>query len=418
MTESVRYPGTRWLLLLSAAWSYIALQVANLSIAPLLPVVGKDLNLVPAQFGTIMSVYTLSGCVVMLWLGGKVVDKFGPLTGILIGMICAALPMTLMPVLGHSYQGLIWMRIIEGLAAGFAFPPQAVIIASWFGPEQKGMAGGLMGASVTLGSQVGLYGGAIPVENFGLSWQSASFYLSAIAWVGAIFVLIVMSMRLKTPAVAGQKPVENDKGLYWRCLMTPLTFLGIGVVFMISWVFHSMMGLTAGALDSPPPMGAGYTAVQASSMMVGTTLAGVFGPILGGFLLDKVYKGNPKANLLTGFALAIVFCAAMVLPAVLASPSLIFVSLLLVALGFQFVLPLMYVYGSTVYPLPVVAQMVGLWFGVGTFGGVIGQQVCPAVSQAMGSWNWLFILMAAAAFLGFFITLAMVKQKPLTEQVR
>jgi MFS family permease len=417
MTESVRYPGTRWLVLIAAAWSYIALQTANLSIAPLLPVVGKDLGLGPVQFGTIMSVYTFSGCIVMLWLGGKFVDKFGALPGILLGMIFATIPMTLMPVFGHTYQGLIWMRIIEGLSAGFAFPPQAVIFARWFGPEQKGLAGGLLGASVTVGSQVGLSGGAITVEKFGVSWQSASAYLSIIGWVGILFVLIVMAMRPKPPALPEQKATtaEGNKGLYWRCLFAPITILGILVVFMNSWIFHPLMGLTAGALDSAPPMGAGYTAVEASSLMGGITAAGIFAPILGGILLDKVFKGKPKFNLLFGFAMSFIFCSAMVFPIVLHTPSLIVFSLLMVALGFQFVMSLMYIYGSTVYPVRVVAQLVGLWFGIGTFGGVIGQKVIPVVAASMGSWSWLFILMAVGAVVGFLVTLIMVKQKPITE---
>jgi MFS family permease len=390
----------------------MSLQIANLSIAPLFPVVGKDLGLGPAQLASLMSVYTFSGCILMFWVGGAIVDHFGILTGILLGLLSAAVPMTLMPLFGHSYHAMLWIRIVEGLAAGFSFPAMGLIIARWFGPSQKGLAAGLMSASITLGSQCGLYGGAVPVEKFGVSWQTASSYISIFAWIGVVYTIILIACRPKAPAIAEEAQAKADKGLFWRCLLTPLTFLGIATVFMVSWVFHSLMGLVPAALDTSRPLGAGYSMVQASSMMLGVTIAGIFGPILGGLVLDKVFKGNPKVNLLVGFAFMFIFIGLMVVPVVLYTPFLMVICLVMAALGFQFVFPLLYIQAGKVYPLPVVGQMVGLWIGIGTFGGVIGQAVSGAVAQAMGTYLWLYILMAVAGFIGFFITLLLVKQKP------
>jgi MFS family permease len=412
MIESARYPSTRWLILLSAVFAYISLQIANLSIAPLFPIVGRDLGLGPAQLASLMSVYTFSGCVLMFWVGGAIVDHFGLLTGILLGLLSAGLPMTFMPLFGHSYHAMIWIRIVEGLAAGFAFPAEGIIIASWFGPHQKGLAGGLMSASITLGVQFGVYGGSIPVEKFGVSWQTASAYLSIFAWIGVVFTVILIVCRPKAPAAAKATSGTTDKGLFKRCLFTPLTFFGIMTVFMVSWVYHSLTGMVPGALASPRPLGAGYTAVQSSSLMLGVTIAGVLGPVLGGILLDKIFNGNPKFNLLAGFVAMFTFIGLMAFPVVLHSPSFMVVCLVMAALGFQFVFPTLYIYASRVYPLRVVGQMVGLWIGLGTFGGVIGQAVSGAVAQGTGTYLWLYILMAVAAFIGFFVTFLLVKQKP------
>jgi MFS family permease len=414
--EAVRYPNTRWLILLSAVFAFVSLQIANLSIAPLFPIVGRDLGLGPAQLASLMSVYTLSGCLLMFWVGGAIVDHFGLLTGTLLGLLSAGLPMTLMPLFGHSYHAMLWIRVVEGFAAGFAFPAQGIILASWFGPDQKGLAGGLMSASITLGVQCGVYGGSIPVERFGASWQTASAYLSIFAWIGVIFTVALMASKPKAPDVGNAAPGMTNKDLFKRCLFTPLTLLGILTVFMVSWVFHSLTGIVPGALATPRPLGAGYTAMQASSLMLGVTIAGILGPILGGFLLDKVFKGSPKFNLLFGFAAMFIFVGLIVFPVVLYTPVLMVVCLVMAALGFQFVFPVLYIYASRVYPLPVVGEMVGLWMGIGTFGGVIGQAVGGAVAQATGTYLWMYTMMAAAAFIGFFVTLSLIKQKPVTPE--
>jgi MFS family permease len=413
MNDSIRYPASRWLVLIAAVFSYSSLQIANLSIAPLLPLLGKDLGLAPGQLASLMSVYTFSGCVLMLWAGGAIVDRFGPLTGILLGLLSAALPMTLMPIFGHNYHALLWIRIVEGLAAGFAFPAQALIIAQWFGPNQKGLAVGLMGSSVTLGASAGLLGGPALV-NMGLSWQTASLYLSIFAWIGVVYTLILQVSKIKAPQADEAAPGAADKGLFMRAFFTPLTFFGIAAAFMVSWVFQSLMSLVPAALATERPLGAGYTALQSGSLMQGVTVVGIFGPLLAGFLVDKVFKGNPRPVMLFGFASMCIFVGSMLLPVVLFTPSLLVIALAMAGLGFQFIYPVLYVYVGKVYPLPVVGQMAGLWVGAGTFGGVIGIAVGGVLAQSAGTYLWTYAMMSIAGFLGFFLSIVLFRQKPVT----
>jgi MFS family permease len=270
-----------------------------------------------------------------------------------------------------------------------------------------------MGSSVTLGAAAGLFGGPALV-NMGYSWQKMSLYLSIFAWVGVVFTLILMASRPQAPAGDGAAPGETDKGLFRRALFAPLTFLGIATSFMVMWVFHSTLGVVPGALSFPRPLGAGYSALQSGSLMQGVTIAGIVGPVLGGYLMDKVFKGNPKANMLLGFASMFIFVGLMLLPAVLYNPALLIVCLAMAGLGFQFIVPILFVYVGKMYPLPIVGQMVGLWIGIGTFGGVVGQAIGPAVAQAKGTYLWAYGLMSLAAFLGFFLSIFMTKQKPVT----
>jgi MFS family permease len=413
MNDSLRYPASRWLVLIAAVFSYISLQVANLSIAPLLPVVGKDLSLAPSQLATLMSVYTFSGCIVMLWLGGAIVDRFGPFLGILLGLITAAVPMTMMPIFGHSFQGLVWMRIIEGLAAGFAFPAQALILAQWFGPNQRGLASGLMGSSVTLGAAGGLMAGPALV-GMGQSWQTMSLNLSYFAWAGVVYVLILMASKIKPPVTEGAMKHTAAFSLLKKALFTRLTFFGIAATFMVAWVFQCLMSLVPGALATDRPLGAGYSAMQSGTLMQGVTIAGIIGPIVAGFMVDKFFKGNPKPAMLLGYAAMFIFMGLMIFPVVLYTPSILIVSLIMSGLGFQFIFPLIFVLIGKVYPLPVVGQMMGLWDGVGTLGGVLGIALGGIVAQATGTYMWAYAMMSIAAFLGFFLCIALFKQKPVT----
>ena len=71
--------------------------------APVLPQVAGSLNI---DLGTasnyVMTTFLFSGCVVLVLVGGVVCDRFGVLTSIMLGTLCAAAPMTLMPWIGPA----------------------------------------------------------------------------------------------------------------------------------------------------------------------------------------------------------------------------------------------------------------------------------------------------------------------------
>jgi len=78
--------------------------------------------------------------------------------------------------LSNSYELVLTMRIVEGLAAGVLQPIPAIIILRGFRPEEQGRAMGLFGFGVVLAPALGPSIGGVLVEWFG--WRSIFFVAS------------------------------------------------------------------------------------------------------------------------------------------------------------------------------------------------------------------------------------------------
>ena len=75
--------------------------------------------------------------------------------------------------LGSSFEMVLAMRVVEGLAAGVMQPIPPVIVLHIFGREQQGKAMGIFGFGVVLAPAMGPSVGGILVEAFG--WRSIFF---------------------------------------------------------------------------------------------------------------------------------------------------------------------------------------------------------------------------------------------------
>ena len=83
--------------------------------------------------------------------------------------------------------------------------------------------------------------------------------------------------------------------------------------FLTAWAMQCLYSLTGAYLAAGKPLGAGYGGVTAGQLMLGVTLlAGVTGPIISGFLLDKTFRGNAKPVMLIGYFLLCVFVYALI----------------------------------------------------------------------------------------------------------
>jgi MFS family permease len=392
---------------MSAAFAFIQFEIANLSIAPLLEYIGKDLNVPFAN--NLMTAFLFSGTLVLVWLGGAICDRFGVLTSAFLGILCATLPMTLMPWIGHSYTAVLYARIVEGLSTGFAVPAQGQILGRWFPRSQVGLAGGLMASSIAVGVAAGAMGGPA-VFSITQNWQRMSALLSIFGWICLVFVVILAVVPKPRPPA---RPEEGTpaSGAFRRALAAPVTWVGVLTLFAAAWCMQCLFNLTPTILSSHRPVGAGYSPVAAGGLMLGVTVSAIVGPVFVGLLLDKVFHGRTKPCLLIGFALMAVFIYSLVLPAVIYNPSVLLVSLVLAGLGIQFVFPTINVFISRAYVIQIVGKMAGLWMGLGTFGGVVGLYMGGVSVVRTGNYNLALTLMAVSGVVGFLLVFVLAKQK-------
>jgi MFS family permease len=406
--ESVQYPRFRWLVLTSAALSYITMGIGLMAFPPLLPAISANLGISMARANDFLSAPALIAAISLIF-AGIVSDRFGIMVSLILSYLFAGVPLVLMPWIGTSYTPVLIVRIVSGLSAGFAFCVMAPIIAIWFPMREKGLASGLMGASVSVGSALGvvlapLVFGAIK------NWQQMIAWLTIPGWIG-LAITIYATLREPPHPVEEHVPVaeESAGGAYKRALASPVTWVGVCVVFFAAWVMQCMYNYIPPFFSADKPMGTGFGPVVAGNLTLAVMLPGMVAPVVAGLLQDRVFGGNSKPVMLGGFVLTAIFTYLVVVPAVYLNLPLLILCLILTGAGIQFVYGLVPAYVSKAYPVSIVGKMVGLWMGLGMFGGAIGLVLGGLTVGRFGSF-YASLLMTAIASVAGLIFVAFLKK--------
>jgi len=411
MNESVRYPRFRWFVLFTASLGFAAMQINMIAYAPLLADIAKDLGVDMGAATNLMAVFLFTASIALI-VGGILCDRYGIMFVIILGLLCASVPAASMPWIGTSYKAVLWARIIQGLSAGFLLCTMAPIMAIWFPSQEKGLASGLMNGSVTLGSAVGVL--SAPAVFLALrSWQKMAAWLSLPGWVALVVALgVVFSPKPLLPSQSYSSGARAPDGTALkRALSAPITWVGVLVTFFTAWCFQSLYNLTPAYFAADKPIGIGFGPMLSGKLMLAVMIAGMLGPVIGGLFQDKVFRGNAKPVLLIGFALTCIFIYAILFPPVYTDRIILIVCLILVGMGNAFLYPAIVVFISGTYPVQIVGKMLGLWFGLGAFGGAAGLFAGGLAVSKFGNYNVSISLVSLAAVVGFVFALFMVRPK-------
>jgi MFS family permease len=407
-TEPVSaYPGFRWLALLLAALGFVDMQMTVLSLAPVLPQIASSLHInVGAATIALMSSFLFSGCLMWVLVGGHICDRLGVFVSLMLGFLCLALPAALMPWIGFDETWVFWARIVEGLSSGLMFPVIPAIAKTLFPPNQNGQAIGWMNAAIATGSSSGVCLGPMIYALAGGDWKRMSAAISLLGWVGlALGVVLYFLYNQKLPRHEKAAADPEQIGAFRRALFSPLTILGVATTVAAGWGLQCILSLTSTYLAADRPLGAGYGSVVAGRLALGATfVGGVIGPLVSGYLLDRVFHGRAKWMLYIGFGLMCVFVFALTLPVVAGNGLLLECALILAGLGSMFAFPTTNYLVASCYPSQIVGKMSGLWGGIGSFGGVVGLYIAGLTIKAFNSYHATFLVQSLVAALGMVLT--------------
>jgi MFS family permease len=331
---------------------------------------------------------------------------------VILGLLCTSVPAALMLWIGTSYKAVLWGRVIQGFSAGFLMCVMAPIITVWFRPQEKGLASGLMGGSISLGSAIAVL--VAPAVFLVLrNWQQMSAWLSIVGWTAFVVSLVVVfspKNQLPSPSRPGRIPV-SDGTAFKRALSAPITWIGIIVTFFTAWILQTLYNLAPAYLATDKPMGDGFGPTISGKLMLAVMIAGMIGPVIGGLLQDKVFRGNHKPVLLIGFVLCCISIYAIQFPVAYLNLLVLVACLILAGTGIQFIYPAIPVLVSNNYSIHIVGRMLGLRFGIGAFGGAAGMFAGGLAVARFGNYNVAFSLMALAAVVGFIFALFLTRSK-------
>jgi MFS family permease len=415
--EEERYTAFRWLILLFGALGLFDLQMTYLSVAPVLQEIASSVGLDSgAATIVLMSSFLAAASFVWLTAGGYLCDRFGVLTSLTLGFLCLAAPAALAPWIGGSFYGLLWIRIVEGFSMGLMFPTIPAIANTLFPARQRGLASGLLSSAVALGNSVGLVLGPMVLKSVGGDWKRMTAALSILGWAGMVTGL-VLCFTCSGRLPRREEFIDNDSQqcAFRKAIFSPLSILGIATSFLAVWSLQGIYGLAPTFLAAGKPLGAGYGAVSGGQLALGATLlAGGCGPILNGFLLDKVFHGRVKWNLYLGFTLMCVCVFLLRFPGITGKAEVLELDLILAGLGPMLVFPTMFYLSACSYPPQIVGKVGGLWSGVGNLGGVFCTYFAGIMIRTQNSYDSIFALQALIAALGIVVTVILVRlHKPI-----
>lgn len=178
---------------------------------PVLPLLPSVVEAGPAATGVLFSSYAVAMIIATLF-AGRIVDRHGPKTPLLIGLVGLAAA-TLLFATGGPYWLLLVARLAQGIAGGMSWVAALSLIAASTPFDKRGQAMGIALSSITLGVLLGPPVAGFLVERFG---TAAPFLLAAgIALLdGVLRIVLVKGSPRVTDDPAGPLTVLRVPGSF------------------------------------------------------------------------------------------------------------------------------------------------------------------------------------------------------------
>lgn len=312
---------TKWfILLLTAFTAMVASSAPSAALSVLFKEISTDLHLDLVQVGLVWSIGSLPA-VLTSFLGGAVIDRFGPKKMIFISLaLLAALGAT--RGLASGFASLLVSILLMGAISPLSIMASYKINGTWFPARQLGTANGIFSMGMAAGFMLGSFISATSLSPWLGGWRQVMFFYGGLTLLLLIPWLFVPSNQPVNISRAAQSAGVSLKSAFSRVLkIRTLWLLGLSL-FGYSGAIQGILGyLPLFLRDS------GWTPIQADgapTLFHAMSLAFVM-PIA--LLSDRMR--NRKPWLLATLSLAV--CGAGLLT--IADGWLVWLSVFLMGLG-------------------------------------------------------------------------------------
>ncbi len=421
MDTTLKYPNFRWMILLAILGGQIVAGITTMGFAPLIPDMVHSFypNLagpMDPEFGKAIGSIAFAVLGLMLFMaaigllfGGFLVDKFGIFTLMITSLAITALTFITLTIFATSLSGLTAVRIIQGIGGALFTATITPAIAIWFPKEEFGKAMGIQGIGMGLGIMLGLNIGPVFAKMAG-NW------VTGVSWI-AVFPIVLLILAI-TVAILSRKYVpslpslnaEPDASVVQANSLTglfklPVFWVGMAITAASFWVGNAFNDLSPSFLAAGAPLGAGYDAVGSGRISSVASIAGIIGPVLGGILVDNIFKGKNRSVILIGWFLSAVCYSAIAFKGINQSLGILIPIMLLAGFGNPFISVTINAFAAKIFPPHLIGRAVGLWMSVGFFAAAIGVSVGSLALKSTGNYNLSFIIVGVGSVLGFILAL-------------
>jgi MFS family permease len=415
------YSAYRWFVLVSLVIVTTAGAMTMIAPAPLIGEISKDLgvNLGVAVAITMMVVMLTTS--IVAFLSGFVIDKVGFAAVWIAGCAMQIVGALAIGPLSYSVTGLIIGRVLMGMGMGPINAVIATVCAQWFKPAERGYVASAQGVSMWLGISIGLLwtpGWFAFFDN----WHTALMMSAIPPAIGlALATIILFGPK---PPVRVSAVTADDHALNAVDMKRSLATIAIWVLFVMAffeaWFQQAYNDMAPGFYAVPPPAGLGLGPVGAGQALTWAGYASIIGTIIAPFVVDKLFKGNPKWPL----AIACILSAAFTLGMhVITKDSGILLILLPCAmlLFSSIVNPTIYGYIANHFPSGVSGRLGGTATSLAGFGSFVGLAIGSTALAVTGgytvSMNILAVVILIAGCASIFIKEPRLKQPETARRV-
>jgi DHA2 family methylenomycin A resistance protein-like MFS transporter len=287
-------PRSAWTRLAACTAAAALLQLDGTVITVALPTVARDLHVTSASTALILSAY-FAAFALLLFPGGRLVDRYGARRIALLGLIVFAVGAGLGAVVSNLGL-LVATRVVQGVGAGLVSPAALAGAVSGFPADRRGGALGIWGASAGMANLVGpLLGGLLTVA-FG--WRAAWWALVPLA------LLAAWGIAQHLPSIVHEVGAEGRRRVLSAQVVAAACVAGLTFAVMIGTFYLAEQYLQRSV---------GYSALGASAVLILVALlVGAAAP-LSGSLVDRRGERLPAV---LGFAAAGAGLVILALPGV------------------------------------------------------------------------------------------------------
>jgi MFS family permease len=382
----------RYMIAFVAFFTQVAMSFTLGSLGPLGPYLREGLGMDFHQFGLLFTMANF-GTMIMLWVSGPLVDKFGIRKVLIVGQGLMGLLMIVGSQVGAAWQ-LIALEFFIGLTQSVAGPTGSKMVVTWF-KQGRGAAMGLKQAGIPM--NIVIAGVIFPVLASLYGWRMTFNILCGILWCSAFASALLYRDSDVLKSMTGSHHIslkEVAKDVFTRDQI----FLGVGCMFCMGTQFAvssytvsflSELWVSGGMAQEIARASAGYIISLAAA-------AGILGRLVFGWISDKY--NAPKWVLMVMNACGIVVLLVFA-----------FMSQALNATAYTV---LMFIYGFTCYAFSGVqlvfatmlsvmraaAAAVSFTLSLGFLGMMIAPPIFGYAKDVTGGWTagWLVLAILTA----------------------
>ena len=415
MTDT-NYSSFRWYIFITMIIVTATTSMSMISPAPLIPALSQVMvNVDPGQVTWVtMGIFNFFLAVAAM-LGGFLLDKLGSIKVFIGGLILIMIGAFLIPVIGSTYWGMMFCRLLEGFGTGPVMAAAPAIAASYFPMKERSIVTGAQGFSVALGIIVGLQVVPRLFASSGNAFTSLRI-LAPVTIIGLILSIIALfGPKIEQAAPVAANAGSDDTGtkaLFKKALLNPMTWVAIACFTLMSGIFQQFNSIIPSYVGAAAPLGLGMGEIAAGNAATYATIFFCIGSFASGFICEKLFKGSARPVIATGFLVGAIFAFSSKFSFVSSSFGLLVTVLIITGFFYSWVNPQAQGYIAKNYPQEITGKLGGLFMFIGILiGSTIAIWVLGKVLSATGNYMMPINIMAGLCIVGFIVSLFLKPKK-------